>query len=234
MTNYYSPYKNYKKAKKRKYKRYIYIIILLIFIFTSSTFVRHNIKKYSQEYAQAFAKSKVIEVVNNCTSQVLEKKEVFGNYDKFVNIEKDSDNNVTYIGLNMLLVNLLVCDLAQTSQAQINLLCDNEFVKMPLGAMFGTVLFAEYGPIVNISINPIGHVVCNFYNRFENVGINNTMHELYAEIIVDIEIMFPLYTEKQTLDFEFIIFQNLIVGKIPDFYINSVGKLKSNSIDLLP
>ena len=209
-------------------------MLIVIFFTMTALYFRHNIKKYSEDYAQAYAKAKVIEIINECTTTVLEREDAYKGYDKFVNIEYDDQHNVKYIGVNMLLVNLLLCDLAQTCQTNINKLCENEYVKMPFGAMFGSILWGEYGKIINISINPIGNVICNFYNTFQNIGINNTRHELMASIIVDIEIIFPLYTDKQTLDFDFLLYQNLIIGEVPQVYLNAIGNLKSNNLDLLP
>ena len=53
-----------------------------------------------------------------------------------------------------------------------------------------------------------------------DAGINQTNHQINLEVIVDIDILIPWGTESAQVVSEVMIADTVIVGKVPDTYLN--------------
>jgi hypothetical protein len=51
-------------------------------------------------------------------------------------------------------------------------------------------------------------------------GINQTKHQINLEVIVDIDILIPWETESAQVITEVMIADTIIVGKVPETYLN--------------
>ncbi len=225
-------YKAYKKKSKWKIVSVFAVVVFALILMVS--YFRANIKKFSQTYATAVVTGEMTNTVSHAVQNVLAKKSIYSDYNNLVEMKVGQDGNVTYIRINMSLVNYMICDLAKQTTIELNTMCDGANVKMPFGAIFGIIIAGQNGIALNIPIDPIGSVICEFFNRFENIGINNTVHELYVNIIVNVDMMFPLYTNSIVKSYPILICQNVILGKVPDIYMDSVGGQSSSSADFSP
>lgn len=226
-------YKKHRKKRKIKLSRKMQLIVvalcLVVFASTATLYVRYNIKKYCKEYAEAIIATNVSDSLYLAASQVINDNVKYKNYEEFVNITRDSSSEICFIQTNMLLVNLLMVDLTNNAQKNINTLCSNYKVAMPIGVMFGSVMYAEHGNVHDIDIVPIGNIYCSYQTSFENAGINQTRHSLYFNVEATLEIVLPLYIKKQIVSIRFLVFENIIVGKVPEFYLGG-----GSNIDLTP
>ena len=112
------------------------------------------------------------------------------------------------------------------------LLFSNIPIKISIGAFSGVAIFSGYGPKIAFNVNPYCEVNCFFNSNFESAGINQTYHKLYLIIKFKISIVFPFEKLEIFSDAEVLLSESLIVGKIPDVYLNS-GTL-DNMLDLVP
>ncbi len=108
----------------------------------------------------------------------------------------------------------------------------NTSVPVKLGAFTGSTLLAGYGPTVGIEIMPIGSVKCKFCSKFLSSGLNQTVHKIFIEVSTDIDLMLPLENITVSEKSEILIAENLIVGKVPDTYLE--GDETTDFLDLVP
>ena len=92
---------------------------------------------------------------------------------------------------------------------------------MPLGAFTGVEAWAGFGPKVNLKIIPISNVECRFVSKFEEAGINQTKHSIYLKIVADISIILPSKTRNFASLTEVLIAESVIVGAVPDTYLQA-------------
>ena len=59
-----------------------------------------------------------------------------------------------------------------------------------------------------------------FSNSVVTAGINQTKHQINLEVFVDIDILIPWGTESAQVTSEVMIADTVIVGKVPDTYLN--------------
>lgn len=224
--------KKKKKTYSAKKKFVVAMLCIAILVSTSTLYIRHNVKKYCKSYAEALVGTKVSDCLYLSASQVISEEAKYKGYSQFVDITKDNNGLISFVQVNMMLVNLLMVDLTNACQFNMNTLCDDYKVKMPFGVLFGSVLFADEGHALNADIVPIGNIYCAFESSFKNAGINQTRHSLYFNIEAKVELVLPLYVQTQNISIKVLVYENIIVGKVPDIYMDGIGS--NNGVDLTP
>lgn len=77
-----------------------------------------------------------------------------------------------------------------------------------------------FGPDVTIKITPIGMANYDFVSFFQSAGINQTLHKIYIDVYADVSIVTPIDQPTIQVKAEVLVCENLIVGKIPQTYLN--------------
>ena len=150
-------------------------------------------------------------------------------YEDLVTIERDSLGNVVSVAANPLKINKIARDTASISQSNLKSLSLNG-IPIPLGALTGIEAFAGLGPQIPFRIIPVSSVACDFSSAFESVGINQTKHSIYLNVIADISIVMPSRTENFAVVTEILVGEYVIVGNVPDTFLQS--DLFGNRLDL--
>ena len=141
-------------------------------------------------------------------------------YEDLVNIEYNAQGDVVGVSANALKINKIARDTASISQSNLKSLSLNG-IPIPLGALTGIEALAGIGPRIHFRIIPVSSVACDFSSVFESVGINQTKHSIYLNVIADISIVMPSRTENFAVTTEILIGEFVIVGKIPDTYLQT-------------
>lgn len=61
---------------------------------------------------------------------------------------------------------------------------------------------------------------CDFVSFFQSAGINQTLHKIYIDVYADVSIVTPIDQPTIQVKAEVLVCENLIVGKIPQTYLN--------------
>ncbi len=141
-------------------------------------------------------------------------------YDTLIMISRDAEGNVVYISANTLQINMLARELARVAQEKLENLGAHG-IDIPIGTFTGMPIFVGRGPNINIKLLPIGSISCKFSSEFINAGINQTNHKIYLNVTSKVSVILP--TANQTIETttQIMIAESIIVGKIPDTYLNS-------------
>ena len=199
---------------KRKYKIVLFILLgvflcLIIFGLLINPVLIGTIEIRTKSVSTKAINAAVGDVVKNGVV-----------YDDLINIVTDELGNITMIQANPIEINKLSKDLAQTTEKLID-----DFgelgIEIPIGSFSGIPILAGVGPNVNLKVAPIGAVSCKFISKFEQAGINQTIHRIYININANVGIVMPLYTKKFTSNQEVLISESIIVGSVPEVYLYS-------------
>ena len=117
-------------------------------------------------------------------------------------------------------INKIARDTASISQSNLKNLSLNG-IPVPLGALTGIEAFAGLGPNIHFHIIPVSSVSCDYFSTFDSVGINQTKHSIYLNVIADISIVMPSRTENFAVTTEILIGESVLVGRVPDAYLQS-------------
>ncbi len=141
-------------------------------------------------------------------------------YEDLVTISRDTDDNIVGISTDPLKINKIARDTASVSQSNLKNLSLNG-IPIPLGALTGIEALAGLGPSIHFRIIPVSSVTCGFSSAFESVGINQTKHSIYLNVVADISIVMPSRTENFAVLTDILIGESVIVGEIPSAYLQS-------------
>ena len=171
------------------------------------------LKTLSSQIAVSDASDIVIDKVNSAIADILASGDYDGDY--FVFFEKNSSGEITAISSNMARINALS---AQILDRVVGAATDTHTltVKIPAGNLTGISLLMGRGPSVPVQI--ISRV--EFSNSIVTAGINQTKHQINLNVIVDIDILIPWGTESAQVVTEVLIADTVVVGKVPDTYLN--------------
>lgn len=218
--------KNYKKKIRistlkipkfqKKYKLFaffffLFLIIFIYFKYLVIPIVIGNTESQVKSYATKSINYAIADTMNQNIS-----------YGDLVNIVKDVNNNVSYIEANSVRINLL-----SRSMSKVVMRNFLDFAKLPItisiGSFTGVSIFSGLGPKIAFDISPFGEVLCSFLSNFESAGINQTYHKLYLVISLNVYIVFPFKKLNVASDSEVLLCETLIIGKIPEVYLNSAN-----------
>ena len=199
---------------KIKHKIFAFFILFLIIIFLYCRYlavpiVIKNTESQIKSYATKSINYAIADTMNQSVS-----------YGDLINVVKDNNENVSFIEANSVRINLLSKTIGKVVMS--NFL---EFAKWPIkiaiGSFSGIAILSGLGPKIAFNVSPFGEVLCSFLSNFESAGINQTYHKLYMTILLKINIVFPFEKLQVVSDSEVLLCETLIIGKIPEVYLNS-------------
>ncbi len=92
-------------------------------------------------------------------------------------------------------------------------------VNIPLGQLSGISFLAGRGPEIPIYMKPTGKISVQSQNRFEHIGINQTKHSMYLDIMIDIRIIIPFTEKTTTVQTTIPLTEYIVVGDVPQTYV---------------
>lgn len=140
-------------------------------------------------------------------------------YDQLFEIEKDKNGKIAMIKANSPQINKIAREIANLAQANLDGLGTQE-IQIPAGTFTGLALLMGFGPDVTIKITPIGTATCDFVSYFQSAGINQTLHKIYIDVYADVSIVTPIDQPTIQVKAEVLVCENMIVGEIPDTFLN--------------
>ena len=201
-----------KGRHKRRSKLGLFLPLVLILIAAISWFLGD----LATQMAVSDATDIVTKTVNDSINEVIGKG-VYG-FDYFITLEKDGEGNVTAISSDMTHINTLSTEILNSVIKS----TDNGIIKIniPAGNLSGLNLLLNKGPDIQVDIIMLTSSRVDFRNEMVSCGINQAKYQLVLEVTVDIDILVPWGTESATTVTEVIVADTVIVGKVPNTYLN--------------
>ncbi len=222
-------YENKKKRRLRRRRKIFLLLSASIFILIALLiYFQRNVTRVLISISEATMRASTTVAVNDAVYYTLSDEM---RYDDLVNVTRDETGNIVAVAANPLKINKIARDTASISQSNLKNLSLNG-IPVPLGALTGIEALAGLGPSIHFRIIPVSSVSCGFSSTFESVGINQTKHSIYLNVIADISIVMPSRTENFAVRTDILIGESVIVGTVPDAYLQS--DIFGNKADLSP
>ena len=208
-----------KLLRRKRTKRKLVLTITVVFALLVLLFIyfQRNVTRVLISISEATMRASTAVAVNDAVYYTLSDEM---RYEDLVTITRNDHGDIVALGTNPLKINKIARDTASISQSNLKNLSLNG-IPVPLGALTGIEAFAGLGPSIQFRIIPVSSVSCGFSSTFESVGINQTKHSIYLNVIADISIVMPSRTENFAVLTEILIGESVIVGAIPDAYLQS-------------
>lgn len=198
-------------------KKLIFFAVIIISIFLMSIFFSYVVNPIIINTVELKSKSMTTQAINSAIADVLDGTIT---YNDLVNIVTNEIGDVELIQANTLKVNMLSKDIARSTETKLDAFGQSG-IKIPLGTFTGMTFLVGKGPSLTLSTMPIGAVTCAFESIFESAGINQTAHRIYLNVTADVGVVLPFTTRKLRTSQAVMVSENIIIGKIPDVYLET-------------
>ncbi|MBQ9728630.1 MAG: sporulation protein YunB [Clostridia bacterium] len=222
--------KNKKTDKRKQRKRKFLLILFTVLLIAVLLFIyfQRNVTRVLISISEATMRASTTVAVNDAVYYTLSDEM---RYEDLVTVIRNDNGDIVSVAANALKINKIARDTASISQSNLKNLSLNG-IPIPIGALTGIEAFAGLGPSIQFRIIPVSSVSCGFSSTFESVGINQTKHSIYLNVIADINIVMPSKTENFAVATDILVGEFVIVGSIPDTYLQS--DIFGNKADLAP
>lgn len=219
-----------RSQQRKDYLRKNVIIFTVIFILSvligSFLYIDTSLRPTITVLAETKALELANRSINKSVAQMVEGKI---NYEDLMTVKLDSNDNISYIQANTIMMNEIASQIALEIQDELKKVKSTSSY-IPIGTALGSPILAKYGPKLKISIEPIGTVSVDFKTEFESSGINQTRHTIYLQANTKVKVVLPLITSTKEVDTKIPICETIIVGDVPSSYVNIPTELVPNML----
>ena len=197
-------------------------VSLVVFLLFLAFRVRY--RDVIRELAQTQVKNSTSDLTNDAIAKQIAAGDI--QYDRIVFFEKDLNGRITALKTNMSEVNRLKTDILNIINDEI-LALDTSDIGIPLGSLFLPEFFSGKGAAIPVHILAIRNSDANFVSHFSQAGINQTMHQLTMDVSVDVAVLVLGETSSFTINSEVVVAETVIVGEVPETYLQTGGNYGS-------
>lgn len=209
----------------RWFHKFLWILLFTaLLIFTLFLAVRGKYRLVIRDLAETQVKNSTSDLTNDAIAKQIAAGNI--QYDRIVYFEKDLDGRITALKTNMSEVNRLKTDILNIINGEI-LALDTSDIGIPMGSLFLPELFSGKGPVIPVHILSIRNSDAAFASDFHQAGINQTLHQLTMEVSVDVAVLVLGRTESFTVTSEVVVAETVIVGAVPETYLQTGGNYGS-------
>ncbi len=209
----------FKWLKRRKFihKRGVVWGVVIASLLTIFLFFNFHVNPIIIEVSEASIRSLTSKSVNSAVQSVINNTNL---YDELIQINTDSDGNITTFQVKSILINRLGKEIGKAALQNLETV-GSSGVGIPLGTLTGVPVLVGIGPELNFKVHPIGTFSSTFSSEFISAGINQTNHRIYLNITGSVNIVLPTASKNVTTNTQILLCESIIVGKVPDTYLNS-------------
>lgn len=165
-------------------------------------------------------KNTTSDLINDAIDAQIENNNI--QYDRIIYFEKDLDGKITALKTNMSEVNRLKTSILNIINDEI-LAMDTTDLGIPLGSLVFPEFLSGRGPQIPVRIISISNSDAAFESHFTEAGINQTLQKITMDVSVDVTILVLGRTESFTVTSEVVVAETIIVGQVPDTFLQTGG-----------
>ena len=203
-----------KKKRKRSIILYhiaVWFLVIAIFLVFCDTRVRPVIKRKVRDCAR----TDTVLILNRILLSQIQELKI--KYSDIAYIKYGADGSITSIEIDTAAVNTFKAAFALSVSEALHEIDEFKF-SMRLGTLIGPEFLTERGPAIPFKVSSSEYVQTEILSRFEEAGINQTVHRILLDVSVNICCYFPGYSTSVTVQSELTLAETIIVGTVPQFY----------------
>ena len=200
------------------------LLTLILLIIIAFWLFRYKYSDAIRGLAETKVRNATSDLINDAIDRQIENENI--QYDRIVYFEKDLDGRITALKTNMSEVNRLKTDILNLINDEI-LAMDTSDLGIPIGSLILPEVFSGSGPGIPVQIMSIRNSDASFASAFTEAGINQTLQQLNMLISVDVAVLVLGRTNYFTVSSQVVVAETIIVGQVPDTYLNTGGNYGS-------
>lgn len=186
------------------------------------TLLESKLRPVVAEIAAAQARNSMTAVVEGAVTDGLAARQV--SYSDFVAIQRDEGGAITALTTDMARMNLLRTELTTAILEALEGV-DVSDIQVPLGSLFDLEPLWAKGPALKARAMTVGTVRAGFDSQLTSAGVNQTLHRIWMEVTVPMTLLLPGGEVEVPLDTRLCVAETVIVGQVPDTYLQLDGIL---------
>ena len=202
------------------------LILFLLIICVAYGFFRYKYGHVIRGLAETQVRNTTSDLINDSIDQQIENNNI--QYDRIVYFEKDLDGRITALKTNMSEVNRLKTDILNLINDEI-LAIDTADLGIPIGSLILPEILSGKGPEIPVKILSIRNSDASFTSSFTEAGINQTLQQINMLVSVDVAVLVLGRTNYFTVTSQVVVAETIIVGQVPETYLNTGGYYGSNT-----
>ena len=201
-----------RKQRKKIHISPVLIIVtgVLIFIF-SARIIDKSVRPSAIMQGKNYSKVIAEEIISESVSEYISENK----NENYAIVKADENGNITSIEVETDMINNTQSELAEKINSRLKKMGGYE-IKIPIGSLTDSYLCSGKGIKIPLRVSFVGETEAKLRSEFTSAGINQTCHRIWAEIKVKMSSAIPLYKFSTENEFEYLISETIIVGKIPD------------------
>ena len=199
---------------------FLRLLVVFAVVLGGLLLFRSHYRPLLRELAETQIKNATSDLTNDALTELLARDSIA--YDRIVYFEKDLNGRITAMKTNILEVNRMKTEILEIINQEI-LDWDTAKLGIPIGSLIFPELFAGKGFCIPVHVLSIRNSDASFESRFQQAGINQTLHRLMMEVNVDASILVLGQTESFSLTSEVVTAETVIVGEVPGTFLNTGG-----------
>ena len=210
------------KKTKRKFKFICFLVsvcTLSCFLYFSSNKILENLSLKSFE---TLISSSSYNAINNILAEGYD-------YKSLIDVSTNSNGEIVMVTTDSIKVTAIASLAATTTYNYLNDFT-NQGVEVPIGAFTGIQLLSGFGKTIRMKLISVSSVKCEIISNFTEAGINQTRHTISINILSTVSLVTKTSNKVVNDSISILVYDNLIIGKIPEVYLNSqvIGNANKN------
>lgn len=206
--------------RRKKHKGLLPLVLLVALLIGIGIFLRRQFNPIVDELAKTQVRNKTSDLINDAIAAQIASDNIA--YDRIIFFEKDLNGKITALKTNMSEVNRLKTDILNIINDEI-LDLDVHDIGIPIGSVIFPELLSGKGPVIPVRVISISNSDAQFLSHFSEAGINQTLQQLTMSVSVDVTVLVMNRTETLTVASEVVVAETIIVGAVPETFINTSG-----------
>lgn len=204
-----------RRGSKAKFRAII--ALMLVIVVGLVVWIDWGMRPLVRSYGMNYAKTVCTRAINESVTDLLSREHL--KYEDLVELEKKDTGEIISVEANALTINQLKADITNTVLDRLEKQ-DVQTVRIPLGTLTGSDLLTGRGPAIPFKIGITATTLTNIRSSFESAGINQTCHQLFVDLEVQLFAALPGNPEEITVKSEFMVAETILAGTVPEFFAN--------------
>ncbi len=211
----------YRRRRTKTTGRKLLVIlgILLVLVLLIDSQLRPLIKTLIASQARQISTV----AINDAITKAIEEE----GSDALVHVDVGSDGKVNTIQTDIARINRLK---ALASNKILEKFGENTLreIKIPIGTLLGNDFTRGRGPKIPLLVELRGNVYTEVTSDLSGAGINQTLHRIILKVKTSVYVVIPGYNTSTDLETDFVIAETVIVGEVPDNFVNLSGEYEKS------
>lgn len=206
----------------RQFLRRFFAVLLILIVLIVAGFILLRSRYFSviTELARTQVTNSTSDLINDAVAKQIDSGKIA--YDRIVFFEKDLNGRITALKTNIGEVNILKTQTLDVINEEL-LDTDQSLLGIPVGSLILPEFLSGRGPQIPVRILSVRNSDATFASNFTHAGINQTLHQLNMEVLVDVTVLVLGRTLTFTVSSQVVVAETIIVGDVPDTFLQAGG-----------